>query len=80
MSQANQGRAALALLLCGALIVAVALGIRHSFGLFLQPVSMANGWGRDVFALAIAVQARLAAQGVDRGVGFIAGVLIRRNG
>lgn len=56
MNRSSQGRAVLALLLCGSLIVAVALGIRHSFGLFLQPVSMANGWGRDVFALAMAVQ------------------------
>jgi MFS family permease len=40
----------------GALIVAISMGIRHSFGLFLDPVSMANGWGRETFALAIAVQ------------------------
>jgi len=41
---------------CGAIILAVSFGVRHTFGLFLQPVSFGNGWGREVFALAIAVQ------------------------
>ena len=40
----------------GALALGLAVGIRHGFGLFMQPVSMANGWGREVFAFAIAVQ------------------------
>lgn len=44
------------MLLAGSLIIAIALGVRHSFGLFLQPVSLDAGWGREVFALAIAVQ------------------------
>jgi predicted MFS family arabinose efflux permease len=43
-------------LLCGAAIVGVSLGIRHGFGLFLQPVTMDRGWSRESFALAIAVQ------------------------
>jgi len=49
-------RAAATVLVCGSLILALSLGIRHAFGLFLQPVSLANGWGREVFALAIALQ------------------------
>lgn len=44
------------LLAVGAVILALSLGIRHGFGLFLQPMSMANGWGREVFAFAIALQ------------------------
>ena len=44
------------LLTAGATILALSLGIRHGFGLFLQPMSMANGWGREVFAFAIALQ------------------------
>ena len=44
------------ILWCGALILAVSLGIRHTFGLFLQPMSLDNGWGREVFAFAIALQ------------------------
>lgn len=47
---------AMAILVCASAILAISLGIRHSFGLFLQPVSMAGGWGREVFAFAIALQ------------------------
>lgn len=45
-----------AILVCGAIILSVSLGVRHAFGLFLQPVSVEYGWGREVFALAIALQ------------------------
>ena len=34
----------------------IALGIRHGFGLYLQPMSMDRGWGREVFSFAIAAQ------------------------
>jgi MFS family permease len=44
------------MLACASLILTLALGIRHSFGLFLQPMSMGNGWGREVFGLAVALQ------------------------
>ncbi len=44
------------ILACGGLVLALSLGLRHGFGLFLQPISMASGWGREVFALAIAFQ------------------------
>lgn len=43
-------------LACGALILLISLGVRHAFGLFLQPVSMDQGWGRETFAFAIALQ------------------------
>ena len=43
-------------LVCGSVILTLALGIRHGFGLYLQPMSMEHGWGREVFGLAIAVQ------------------------
>jgi MFS family permease len=43
-------------LACGAAILALSMGTRHSFGLFLQPISDSHGWGRDVFAFAIALQ------------------------
>ncbi|MEO8806417.1 MAG: MFS transporter [Burkholderiaceae bacterium] len=43
-------------LLCGALIVTLSMGIRHGFGLWLQPVTMDRGWSRETFALAIAIQ------------------------
>ncbi|HEX8963886.1 MAG TPA: MFS transporter [Rhodocyclaceae bacterium] len=34
----------------------VAMGARHGFGLFLQPMSADHGWGREVFAFALALQ------------------------
>jgi len=43
-------------LVCGSLILLISLGVRHAFGLFLQPVSMDQGWGRETFAFAIALQ------------------------
>ena len=43
-------------LICGALIVTLSMGIRHGFGLWLQPVTMERGWSRETFALAIAIQ------------------------
>ena len=43
-------------LLCGALIVTVSMGIRHGFGLWLQPITMERGWTRETFAFAIAIQ------------------------
>jgi predicted MFS family arabinose efflux permease len=43
-------------LVCGAAVVTLSMGIRHGFGLWLQPVTMARGWTRETFALALAVQ------------------------
>ncbi len=43
-------------LICGALIVSFAMGIRHGFGLWMQPMTQTMGWGREDFAMAIAVQ------------------------
>lgn len=43
-------------LVCGAAIVTLSMGIRHGFGLWLQPVTQAQGWTRETFAFAIAVQ------------------------
>jgi predicted MFS family arabinose efflux permease len=40
----------------GCLIAAISLGVRSGFGLFLQPMSADLGWGREVFALSIAIQ------------------------
>ncbi|MCW3148524.1 MFS transporter [Stutzerimonas stutzeri] len=44
------------MLLGGSLILALSLGVRHGFGLFLPPMSAEFGWGREVFAFAIALQ------------------------
>ncbi|MBH3339367.1 MFS transporter [Pseudomonas mendocina] len=44
------------LLLGASLILALSLGTRHGFGLFLPPMSAEFGWGREVYAFAIALQ------------------------
>src|ERR1700681_428076 len=43
-------------LFCGCLVAILTFGPRSSFGFFLTPMSSAHGWGRDVFALAFAIQ------------------------
>jgi MFS family permease len=49
-------RTPLLILACGAAFAAITFGPRSSMGLFLAPLSSDLGWGRDVFALAIAIQ------------------------
>lgn len=44
------------IIICGCLISMLSFGPRSTLGLFLTPMSSANGWGRDVFALALAIQ------------------------
>jgi MFS family permease len=44
------------IIVCGCLIALLGFGPRSAFGFFLTPMSAANGWGRDVFALAFALQ------------------------
>jgi MFS family permease len=62
-------------LLCGALIVTLSMGIRHGFGLWLQPITMDRGWTREQFAFALAVQ------NLSWGVaGLFAGMLADRFG
>lgn len=49
-------RTPLVVILAGCTIALLNFGVRSGFGLFMEPISSANGWGREVFALAIAVQ------------------------
>ena len=44
------------ILTAGPLMLAITLGIRHAFGVFLVPMSIDNGWGRETFGFAIALQ------------------------
>ena len=44
------------IILAGCAIALLNFGVRAGFGLFLEPISSANGWGREIFALAIAIQ------------------------
>jgi MFS family permease len=56
MPQSNRRFSLPQLLICGATIVTLAMGIRHGFGLWLQPITQAQGWTRETFAFAIAIQ------------------------
>ncbi len=47
---------ALMVLICGSAILALAFGIRQSFGIFLKPMSLILGYGRETFAFAMALQ------------------------
>ena len=38
------------------LILLIGIGVRAGFGLFLQPMSLENHWGREVFSIAMAIQ------------------------
>ena len=40
----------------GTLIVLLAMGIRATIGLFIQPMGLERGWGREVFSMAFALQ------------------------
>src|SRR5215813_10801837 len=49
-------RTPLVVITCGCLIGAIGFGPRAALGLFLTPMSSTFSWGRDVFALALAIQ------------------------
>ena len=52
----GEGLSMTQVLLCGAAVVTLSMGIRHGFGLWLQPITMDRGWTRETFAFALAVQ------------------------
>ncbi len=49
-------RTPLIIVIAGCLIAMLSFGPRSTLGFFLTPMSLANGWGRDVFGLALAIQ------------------------
>ncbi|RBI69337.1 MFS transporter [Vreelandella sulfidaeris] len=49
-------RHSLLLIILGSLVISTAMGLRHGFGLFMEPLSSELGWGRGVFAFALALQ------------------------
>jgi MFS family permease len=44
------------LITCGCVLAVISFGPRSTLGFFLTPLTSANGWGRDVFGLALAIQ------------------------
>jgi len=55
-SPASTWRTPAVILVCGCLVGMITFGPRSAFGFFLAPMTDANGWGRDVFALALAIE------------------------
>jgi MFS family permease len=43
-------------LLASGVVLTLAMGVRHGFGFWMQPISQANGWTRETYSLALAVQ------------------------
>jgi predicted MFS family arabinose efflux permease len=57
LSNPNAQRLSLAqVLVCGAAIVTLSMGIRHGFGLWLQPITQDQNWSRETFSFALAIQ------------------------
>ncbi len=74
-SNGQRPLSALQVLACGAIIVTLSMGIRHGFGLWLQPITQTQGWTRETFAFAMAVQ------NLSWGIfGIFAGMLADRFG
>jgi hypothetical protein len=46
MTENNKTIAMWQVLLCGAAIVTLSMGVRHGFGLWLQPITQAQNWTR----------------------------------
>jgi MFS family permease len=55
-TMAGAWRTPMVILICGGLIGAIGFGPRAALGLFLTPMSAANGWSREIFSLALAIQ------------------------
>jgi len=46
----------LLVLILGTVILCVSFGVRSSLGVYMKPISLDLGWGREVFAFAVALQ------------------------
>ncbi len=62
-------------IVAGCIISLVGFGARSSFGLFLEPMTTANGWSRETFGLALAIQNLMWGIGVP-----VAGMLADKYG
>jgi len=43
-------------LIASGLVLTLAMGVRHGFGFWLQPISQEHGWTRETYSLAMALQ------------------------
>ena len=67
--------AVIAVIAAACLIALIGFGTRSSFGLYLDPMTVAKGWPRETFALAMAIQNLLWGVGVP-----VAGAIADRYG
>lgn len=70
-SSISSWRTPLVIITAGCLIAMIGFGTRSIFGLFLEPMTVANGWSRETFALALAIQNLLWGLG-SIGAGMLA--------
>ncbi len=62
-------------ILAGCAVSFLGFGVRSILGLFLEPMTTANGWTRETFSIAMAIQNLLWGLGLP-----IAGILVDKNG
>jgi MFS family permease len=43
-------------LIASGIVLTLAMGVRHGFGFWMQPIAQAHGWTRETFSLALALQ------------------------
>src|SRR5450756_1282051 len=56
MTRTTKKLSMMQVLLCSAAILTLSTGIRHGFGLWLQPMTQSQDWSRETFAFAMALQ------------------------
>lgn len=56
MSDSRQPPSLRSVLIASGVILSLAMGVRHGFGFWLQPVSQHHEWTRETFSLAMALQ------------------------
>ena len=72
----NPGRIAVIVVIASACLISlIGFGVRASFGLYMEPMTAANGWSRETFSLAMAIQNLLWGVGVP-----VAGAIADRFG
>jgi len=63
-SESSSWRTPMIVITAGCLIAIMGFGVRSTMGLFLEPMTVAKGWDRETFALAMAIQNLLWGLGV----------------
>jgi hypothetical protein len=55
-TEAHSKGALIAAVAAGCVVAFLGFGFTASFGVFLKPMSMELGWGREIFSLSVALQ------------------------